>query len=110
MLELRSRIDNMLAINFIKEYEIDKARDVVKRRPIGGDYFNPKTWKYSLEKVPKGFLVSELARIVESIDLVEHMKGIKEVKKKFRDNGSLHGNRMKIIIADYESVYGVEEA
>lgn len=49
--------------------------------------------------------LKDLKRLVASLDLIKHMGGISEVKRKFRDNGSCHGERMKSLIADHDSIF-----
>ncbi|WP_426690737.1 hypothetical protein ACP6EU_05960 [Acinetobacter baumannii] len=118
---------------FIREYGVEKAREVVEGAPdrtashyvVDTDTYYSEDFltyfDYSLDDWETADLNSIdelkaiyelvidlriLKRLVESVDLVQHMGGISEVKRKFRDNGSCHGNRMKAIIADYESIYG----
>lgn len=97
----------MNAIKFIQQHGIDKAREVVDGAPEWASYFDgylySENWFHG-----NSILISEINNLINSIDLINHMGGIAEIKRKFRDNGSLHGNRLKQAIADYESIYGGE--
>lgn len=87
---------------FIREFGVEKAREVVAS---GSDTFT-FVFKDGVRDRHKSVSVSGLKRLVESLDLIKLMGGISEVKRKFRDNGSCHGGRMKALIADHESIYG----
>ncbi|HAV3556060.1 hypothetical protein BAX55_09265 [Acinetobacter baumannii] len=84
---------------FIRKYGVEKAREVVEAAING-------TTHVIYEQADGLINLKELKRLVESVDLIAHMGGISEVKRKFRDNGSCHGERMKALIKDYESIYG----
>ena len=87
---LIANIDSQIAIKFIKEWGDDYSKKYIALSESEG---NILPWELSLK------------RLVGSVELVNHMGGIAEIKRKFRDNSSLHGNRLKQAIADYESIY-----
>ncbi|MDC4941635.1 hypothetical protein OHW01_00085 [Acinetobacter baumannii] len=110
---------------FIREQGLEKAREVVEGAPgfpvfgyctLTGNYifkrsnatayYHNETNSWSEDYAIELILLEDLKRLVESIDLIKHMGGISEVKRKFRDNGSCHGERMKALIKDHESIYG----
>lgn len=100
----------MNAIKFIKEHGVDKARELLDRLHKLGcpDDMQITVINGMWHRTANGFTYPDLKRLVGSVELVNHMGGIAEIKRKFRDNGSLHGNRLKQAIADYESIYGGE--
>ncbi|MCZ3063119.1 hypothetical protein NYZ01_16190 [Acinetobacter baumannii] len=125
---------------FIREYGLDKAREVVEDAPndstlfrLGGIEEIPtylkvkdgKYWRYSwrsgfreacqstYNKInDAGELVSlsDLKRLVESVDLVESWGGIDDVKlydlSHCKDKPESAGYKLLQAIADYESIYG----
>ena len=117
----------MNAIQFIKEKGVDKAREVVSKH---AECYMPEVFKYWSEQLhdyvlaPKyaSFLVSDLKRLIESVDLVNcngGLNGTKNTVKLFQsslDIGLYHGvdgvdaeveiPRLKQAIADYESIGG----
>ena len=119
----------MNAIKFIKEHGVEKAREVVDNHH---ECYMPEVFKYWSEQLqdyvlaPKyaSFLVSELKRLVYSVDLVNcngGWNGTKNTITLFQsslDLGLYHGvdgvdaeveiPRLKQAIADYEVIYGGE--
>ncbi|EXS77915.1 hypothetical protein J799_2268 [Acinetobacter baumannii 45002_6] len=88
----------MDAKDFIREFGGEKAREVVEAVIDGTTHV---TYKQA-----DGLInLKDLKRLVASLDLIKHMGGISEVKRKFRDNGSCHGERMKSLIADHDSIF-----
>lgn len=73
----------MKAIDFIKENGIDKARDVVEGAPelathfINGEYVRVSDPRWILDS---HISISELKRLVESVDLIEKVGGIKQAR------------------------------
>lgn len=125
---------------FIREFGVEKAREVVEDAPndstlfrLGGIEEIPtylkvkdgKYWRYSwrsgfreacqstYNKInDAGELVSlsDLKRLVESVDLVESWGGIDDVKlydlSHCKDKPESAGYKLLQAIADYESIYG----
>lgn len=110
----------MNAIQFIKEQGVDKAREVVEGAPensICYDLEHGKHVAYEDTSIAMCFLknrfidLSDLKRLVESIDLVEACGGLTEIKRHLRD-GCYVGNEKVIVrkaIADYESIYSYND-
>lgn len=119
---------SMNAINFIKEHGIDKAREVVEGAPERATTVKPsldfKHFMYGICEEAGGayILLSDLKRLVESVDLVNcngGWNGTKNTITLFQsslDLGLYHGVdgvdaeveilRLKQAIADYESIGG----
>ncbi|MEO4185212.1 hypothetical protein ABH305_05065 [Acinetobacter pittii] len=106
---------------FIREFGEKKARHVLSGLPNYYTHMTDDARMFISEhnkeldekirkQLPSLIRLEELKRLVESIDLIKHMGGISEVKRKFRDNGSCHGERMKALIKDHESIYGGGDA
>lgn len=118
-------------VGFVKKHGIKLARDIVEGSPVeashfefiktvnymqfcGGDWFwlNTEVNEWFLDYatgITERFSLAELKDVVDCINRVERMGGIQIVKDrltKFGDNGSLHSNQLKRIIAAYTSVYG----
>lgn len=101
----------MNAIVFIQQYGIEKARKVVAA------YHGTPSYTFK-EKTGRGYSaclsvdLSELKRLVESVDLLKSNGGYEEAKDTF-DFAIKHGmndltefgSRLKQAIADYESIY-----
>ncbi|HIQ35150.1 MAG TPA: hypothetical protein EYH52_11015 [Acinetobacter venetianus] len=101
----------MNTIQFIKEHGVDKAREVLNKYQ---DCYMPEVFKYWSEQMqdfvlaPKyaSCLVSDLKRLVESVEIVESWGGAKDVKASL--SGGVYGIRLKEALEDYESIYGGE--
>ena len=116
----------MNAINFIKQHGVDKAREVVDNHH---ECYMPEVFKYWSEQLqdyvlaPKyaSFLVSDLKRLVDSVDLIgkyhsidhakSHYNNMREVLNQYqyesKDIDDL-SNELKQAIADYELIYSGE--
>ena len=105
----------MEAIDFIKKHGVDKAREVVDKNH---ECHMPEVFKYWSEQLqdfvlaPKyaSCLVSDLKRLVESVDLVKRYGGIAEAKTIHNDEFWCERafEQLEQAIADYESIYGGE--
>ncbi|AIL78535.1 MULTISPECIES: hypothetical protein [Acinetobacter] len=104
---------------FIREYGVEKAREVVEGIPSKymECYYSTlcyctKAKKYSDRFNPRIELVNmaDLKRLVESIDLVESWGGIEDLKlydlSHCKDKPESAGYKLLKAIADYESIYG----
>ena len=113
----------MNAIQFIQQHEIDKAREVVDNHH---ECYMPEVFKYWSEQLhdyvlaPKyaSFLVSDLKRLVDSVDLIgkyhsidhakNHYNNMREALNQYQyENKDIDdlSNELKQAIADYESIY-----
>ena len=120
------------AIQFIKDHGVDKAREVVSGAPDRATTVKPsldfKHFMYGICENATGayILLSDLKRLVASVDLINAnggLNGTKNTVKLFQsslDIGLYHGvdgvdaekeiPRLKQAIADYESVYSIPES
>ncbi|NUG21184.1 hypothetical protein [Acinetobacter lactucae] len=118
----------MNATQFIKDHGIKKARGVVERSASAkwADYYNIST--DSVGTAGRGFseqlclhnnkyvLLSDIKRLVESVDLITKVGGLKDAKEehvKWMHTPDLHTYRIGVsverlaqAIKDYESIYG----
>ncbi|MDC5264397.1 hypothetical protein OHW76_04675 [Acinetobacter baumannii] len=113
---------------FIREQGLEKAREVVEGAPEGathyelnvdGDfYFKQERFDWFcfgggelirtyMDEYETQHLIplSLLKRLVESLDLIEELGGMKVIKKHLRGGGVL-GGRVVIAVKDHESIYG----
>ena len=118
------------AIQFIKDHGVEKAREVVEGAPEGGthirdsygfiaylkdgerkEWYHKNTWLMTLVWQPD-CLISDLKRLVESVDLVEAWGGINDIKlydlEPCKSKPESAGYRLIQAITDYESIYGGE--
>ena len=114
----------MDATQFIKEYGVEKAREVIDGAPANARYFEtyPLRVRYYISDIGcnRAISISELKRLVESVDLVEHfgndLVGAKQLLEFSKDcktielSGSvITVERLKQAIADYEQLFGNTE-
>ena len=106
----------MNAIKFIKENGVEKAREVVEGAPensICYDLEHGKHVAYEDTSIAMCFLkirfidLSDLKRLVESVDLVKRYGGIAEAKTIHNDEFwcEIAFERLEQAIADYEAIY-----
>ncbi|MBD0107185.1 hypothetical protein IAF57_19195, partial [Acinetobacter baumannii] len=102
---------------FIREYRVEKAREVVANQPkMNATQYRAKDKKYSslFKPSPEIVYVADLKRLVESIDLVESWGGIEDLKlydlSHCKDKPESAGYKLLKAIADYESIYGGGES
>lgn len=97
---------------FIREYGVDKARDLLDQLHKLGC---PDDMKITVingmwQRTSNGFTYPELKRLVESVDLVESWGGIEDLKlydlSHCKDKPESAGYKLLKAIADYESIYG----
>ena len=114
----------MDATQFIKEHGIKKAREVIDGAPANARYFEtyPLRVRYYISDIGcnRAISISELKRLVESVDLVEHfgndLVGAKQLLefskgcKTIELSGSvITVERLKQAVADYEQLFGNTE-
>ncbi|HGH3625670.1 TPA: hypothetical protein ACJK69_003671 [Acinetobacter baumannii] len=96
---------------FIREYGVDKARDLLDQLHKLGC---PDDMKITVingmwQRTSNGFTYPELKRLVQSLDLVEVCGGLVEAKKKMNSE-SLRSATIEYVlykaIRDHESIYG----
>ena len=115
----------MDATQFIKEHGIKKAREVVDGAPANARYFEtyPLRFRYYISDIGcnRAISISEIKRLVESVDLVEHfgndLVGAKQLLDFSKDcktielSGSvITVERLKQAIADYEAIYSIPQS
>ena len=112
----------MRAEQFIKDHGLEKAREVVEGAPDEwADVYLDALDEYTFIAVPPtdtdDFVsISDIKRIVESIDIVNRACGAErviELHNRYKDSPVGHKywlgvrvDRMNQAIADYESIYG----
>ena len=96
---------------FIREFGLDKARDLLDQLHKLGC---PDDMKITVingmwQRTSNGFTYPELKRLVQSLDLVEVCGGLVEAKKKMNSE-SLRSATIEYVlykaIRDHESIYG----
>ena len=108
----------MNAIQFIKEHGVEKAREVLSGAPDRATTVKPsldfKHFMYGICENAGGayILLSDLKRLVESVDLIKSYGGIINAKHDVKyldldwDYDTPRVTRLKQAIADYESIGG----
>ena len=104
----------MNATDFMKEHGIERAREVVEGAPDWATGINLNSLKYFGGDCFCGgdLLVSDLKRLVESLDLVKSYGGLINAKHDVKyldldcDYDTPRITRLKQAIADYESIGG----
>ncbi|WP_407495097.1 hypothetical protein [Acinetobacter baumannii] len=109
---------------FIREYGVEKAREVVEDAPDGATYYvNEKSkivvglhgfyadgFCVGIHNPHTHIKISDLKRLVDSVDLVESWGGISDLKlydlSHCKDKPESAGYKLLQAIADYESIYG----
>ena len=105
----------MNAIKFIKDHGVDKAREVVEGAPDRATTVKPsldfKHFMYGICEEAGGayILLSDLKRLVESVDMLKRFGGIELSKEWILEYSSFpYRVELEQAIADYESIYGGE--
>ncbi len=118
---------------FIREFGVEKAREVVEGVPEGATHYGLRQYRQWEGRILKTFTegswrstavfggnlrfieddclcIQDLKRLVESIDLVESWGGIEDLKlydlSHSKDKSESTGYKLLKAIADYESIYG----
>ncbi|EMD9843380.1 hypothetical protein RGN53_003432 [Acinetobacter baumannii] len=101
---------------FIREYRVEKAREVVANQPkMNATQYRAKDKKYSslFKPSPEIVYVADLKRLVESLGYVSRWGGIERCKKLYFEapfKRDKHIKDLKRYIRDYESIYGGGES
>ncbi|EPQ1202343.1 hypothetical protein MZL57_000345 [Acinetobacter baumannii] len=100
---------------FIREFGLKKAREVVANQPkMNATHYRAKDKKYSslFKPSPEIVYVADLKRLVESVEIIQFWHGIEWCKGLVEDykeepiHKESYGHRIIQAIADYESIYG----
>ncbi|MFY0040052.1 hypothetical protein ABTP83_07120 [Acinetobacter baumannii] len=103
---------------FIREFGVEKAREVVEGAPSSATTARPsldfKHYLYGRCENAGGshILLSDLKRLVESVEIIQFWHGIEWCKGLVEDykeepiHKESYGHRIIQAIADYESIYG----
>ncbi|HHP8270925.1 TPA: hypothetical protein ACSIW1_003903 [Acinetobacter baumannii] len=99
----------------MREFGEKKAREVVEGAPDGHKGYNDVINQYTRGVwFSRDVMLSDLKRLVESIDLVESWGGIEDLKlydlSHCKDKPESAGYKLLKAIADYESIYGGGES
>ncbi|MDA3319806.1 hypothetical protein MJ017_05395 [Acinetobacter baumannii] len=93
---------------FIREYGLDKARDLLDQLHKLGC---PDDMKITVingmwQRTSNGFTYPELKRLVESVDLVDSLGGLKAARSEAHKDCFVFNQPLLAAIAAYESIYG----
>ncbi|MDA3498421.1 hypothetical protein [Acinetobacter baumannii] len=97
---------------FIREFGVEKAREVVEGAPSSATTARPsldfKHYLYGRCENAGGshILLSDLKRLVESVDLVNSLGGLKAARSEAHKDCFVYNQPLLAAIADYESIYG----
>ncbi|WP_284077165.1 hypothetical protein [Acinetobacter nosocomialis] len=92
--------------HFIREYGVEKAREVVDGAPDWAKGYYEPTGQYQDQEWSDEMSVGieDLKRLVESLDLVKKLGGLQGAKAYVPDG--YKSDRLKQAIRDHESIYG----
>ena len=92
---------------FIREFGVEKAREVVKGAPDGHKGYNGVINQYTRGVwFSRDVMLSDLKRLVESVDLVNSLGGIKAARSEAHKDCFVYNQPLLAAIAAYESIYG----
>ncbi|OTM00197.1 hypothetical protein [Acinetobacter nosocomialis] len=92
---------------FIREYGVEKAREVVEGAPDGHKGYNGVINQYTRGVwFSRDVMLSDLKRLVESVDLVNSLGGIKAARSEAHKDCFAYNQSLLAAIAAYESIYG----
>ncbi|MGI3277771.1 hypothetical protein ACRVCV_10850 [Acinetobacter baumannii] len=97
---------------FIREFGVEKAREVVEGAPSSATTARPsldfKHYLYGRCENAGGshILLSDLKRLVESVDLVDSLGGLKAARSEVHKDCFVFNQPLLAAIAAYESIYG----
>lgn len=105
----------MKATDLIINQGIDYARDIIRQAPSNATMWNEgfefrcgqSTSNISKKDREKYFVdMADIKRLVESIDIINNIGGIKFAKDYLRITGSTSQHTLEKAVEDYDSVYG----
>ncbi|HEO1774356.1 TPA: hypothetical protein VAM13_002726 [Acinetobacter baumannii] len=92
---------------FIREFGEKKAREVVEGAPDGHKGYNGVINQYTRGVwFSRDVMLSDLKRLVESVDLVDSLGGIKAARSEAHKDCFVYNQPLLAAIAAYESIYG----
>ncbi|HAV3851332.1 TPA: hypothetical protein JIF31_001543 [Acinetobacter baumannii] len=92
---------------FIREFGEKKAREVVEGAPDGHKGYNGVINQYTRGVwFSRDVMLSDLKRLVESVDLVNSLGGIKAARSEAHKDCFVYNQPLLAAIAAYESIYG----
>ncbi len=92
---------------FIREFGVEKAREVVEGAPDGHKGYNGVINQYTRGVwFSRDVMLSDLKRLVESVDLVNSLGGIKAARSEAHKDCFVYNQPLLAAIAAYESIYG----
>ena len=92
---------------FIREYGVEKAREVVEGAPDGHKGYNDVINQYTRGVwFSRDVMLSDLKRLVESVDLVDSLGGLKAARSEAHKDCFVYNQPLLAAIAAYESIYG----
>lgn len=104
----------MNAIQFIKEHGVEKAREVVSGAPDLAEYYSTIDGEYYRIEL-HAVNLRHLKRLVESVELINGLKGIDEARSALQNIVDNHASNkyamnfekpaLEKAIADYEAIY-----
>lgn len=107
----------MNAIQFIQQNGVEKAREELNKLPNSNvthmtsdarmliDENNPMLDEFQRSQIRDLMCIKELKHLVEIVDLINSIGGIKFAKSFIAATGSTMGSTLEQAIADYESIY-----
>ncbi|MFX9106825.1 hypothetical protein ABTN44_09535 [Acinetobacter baumannii] len=98
----------MNATQFIQEFDIEKARALLAQLHNLGC---PDDMKITVingmwHRTSRGFTYPELKRLVDSVDLVNSLGGLKAARSEAHKDCFVYNQPLLAAIAAYESIYG----
>ncbi|HGW5130835.1 TPA: hypothetical protein ACNIH0_002182 [Acinetobacter baumannii] len=93
--------------HFIREFGVEKARKVVEGAPDGHKGYNDVINQYTRGVwFSRDVMLSDLKRLVESVDLVDSLGGLKAARSEAHKDCFVYNQPLLAAIAAYESIYG----
>lgn len=100
----------MNAINFIQQHGVEKAKKILGNAGLLHKSYTPTGGLYHRYEMTGTVSLTELKRLVESVDFIKKIGGLVAAKS-FWAKGSFkncYKEKLKQSIADYEAIYSGE--